>query len=146
MSSSYLTRESILGAKDLQRAEVEVPEWGGKVLVRGMTANERADFEKNTSTAKTKVRGGGRKGAQIDYDIEMHAYKVRVLVAQWCIIDEDGKRIFQPADVKELGEKSDAALRRCFDKIMDLSGLSADAEEAIEGESEGSLSDESSSE
>ena len=40
-----LSRTDILGAKDLGLTPVEVPEWGGTVYVRSMTARERITWE-----------------------------------------------------------------------------------------------------
>ena len=40
-----LSREDILKAEDLPTEEVPVPEWGGSVLVRGLTGRERDLFE-----------------------------------------------------------------------------------------------------
>ena len=40
-----LSRDDILKAEDLTTEEVDVPEWGGTVLVRGLTGRERDEFE-----------------------------------------------------------------------------------------------------
>ena len=45
-----LTREAIRIAEDIDTVEVLCPEWGGSVYVRGMTGEERADFEKFIQT------------------------------------------------------------------------------------------------
>ena len=38
---AYLDKAAILTADDLGRREVAVPEWGGTVLIRGLTGAER---------------------------------------------------------------------------------------------------------
>ena len=40
-----LSRDDILKAADNEPEEIDVPEWGGSVLVRGMTGRERDAFE-----------------------------------------------------------------------------------------------------
>ena len=40
-----LTRDLILKADDIQTREVEVPEWGGTVLIRALTGTERDAYE-----------------------------------------------------------------------------------------------------
>ena len=40
-----LDRETILTAKDLTTEKVDIPEWGGYVFVKEMTAAERAEWE-----------------------------------------------------------------------------------------------------
>ena len=42
---SYLSADDILNADDLPREPVEVPEWGGTVLVQGMSGTDRDRFE-----------------------------------------------------------------------------------------------------
>jgi hypothetical protein len=45
MSGSYLTRDAILQAPDLQGEDVAVPEWGGTVRVRGLSGAQRDAYE-----------------------------------------------------------------------------------------------------
>ena len=52
-----LSRDDILKAADNEPEEVDVPEWGGSVLVRGMTGRERDAFE--VSLMQPGRRGGG---------------------------------------------------------------------------------------
>lgn len=114
---AILKREEILQAADLQVEEVQVPEWGGSVLVRGMTGAERDQFE---STAVE------RKGTT--YHVNMQNVRARLAAA--CVVDEGGERMFSEKDVEALGKKSGAALQRVFDVAMRLSGMTpADVEE-----------------
>jgi len=45
MGMTLLTRDQILQAQDIARETVSVPEWGGSVLVRGLTGQERDAYE-----------------------------------------------------------------------------------------------------
>ena len=49
-----LTKEQILNADDLKRKEVDVPEWGGTVLLRELTGRERDSFEEGSLDRKTR--------------------------------------------------------------------------------------------
>ena len=92
--SVILNREDILKVKDIQIEKVSVPEWGGEVFVKGMTGAERDRFEAGV------ISFGAKSKEKID---------MRDLRAKLCsqtICDEDGKKLFTPADVKELSEKS----------------------------------------
>ena len=42
---TYLTRDAILEAEDIETEEVAVPEWGGNVLVRGLSGTQRDIWE-----------------------------------------------------------------------------------------------------
>lgn len=106
-----LTREAILQAVDLLTEDVEVPEWGGIVRVRGLTGAERDRFEGSVVQVK------GRKAA-------MNLHNLRARLVALTAIDEDGERLFSSKDVEALGEKSAAALERVFSAAQRLSGLS----------------------
>lgn len=105
-----LSRDAILAAEDTQTEEVPVPEWGGEVLVRGMTGRERDEFE-----SSMLIQAGG----QMARDLR----NTRAKMVAKCVIGDDGKRLFTDADVTALGEKSAAALVRVFDVASRLSGL-----------------------
>jgi hypothetical protein len=116
---SYLTADEILSVDDLPRLDVPVPEWGGTVLVQGMTGTERDRFE-------SAMLNDSMDGIAKDKAMEM--YRARLAAA--CIVDKDGKRLFQGAAVKRLGEKSAQALSRVVDVASRLSGLTdSDVEE-----------------
>jgi len=114
-----LSKEAILGIKDLQVQEVEVPEWGGSVYVRGLTGAERDAFEASV----VEQRGKATK-------VNMVNMRAKLLVLTIC--DKDGMPLFTHADIDELGKKSAVALQRLFDIASSLSGLSEkDAEDLV---------------
>jgi len=116
-----LTKDQILAAEDVKVEEVEVPEWGGVVLVRGMTGIERDEFE-------SKLVVGEGPNAKVD------TRNVRAKLVAFCVVDEEGNRIFSDADVELLGKKSAAALQRVFDVAQRLSGMKEDSvKQAIKG-------------
>jgi hypothetical protein len=116
----YLSADDILNADDLQREPVAVPEWGGTVLVQGMSGTDRDRFE--AAMLNAQMNG-------IDKDKAMEMYRARLAAA--CIVDEKGNRLFRgDAVVKRLGSKSAQALSRVVDVASRLSGLSdSDVEE-----------------
>ena len=129
----FLTRDAILQADDLLWEDVEVPEWGGTVRVRGLTGAERDAFEAEMVE---------RKGKKLRMD--MQNFRARLVVRS--VVDEDGKRLFTDRDAASLGDKSAAALQRVFDVAQRLSGLSEqDVAELVgnfdEGQSDDSTSD-----
>lgn len=129
----YLTRDVILQADDLLVEDVEVPEWGGVVRVRGLTGAERDDFEASV------VEQRGKKTR-----LNMQNFRAKLVVR--AAINGDGQRLFSDKDAPLLGRKSAAALQRVFEVAQRLSGLSdEDVEELVgnfdEGQSEDSISD-----
>lgn len=110
-----LTREAILGADDLKREPVEVPEWGGTVYIAMMTGAARDAWEQSLVDGK-----GGTNTANI---------RARLVAA--CAVDEAGSRLFTEADAEALGRKSSIALERCAKVAQRLNALSsADVESA----------------
>jgi len=116
-----LTKEQILQAKDLPTKEIEVPEWGGSVMVRGLTGTERDKFEASC------LMGQGKNMQVVMRDLRAK------LVAK-CVVDEKGERLFSDAEVAVLGQKSAVALNRVFTEAQSLSGLT---EEEVKGLAEG---------
>ena len=120
---SLLTRDAILAAPDLLTEEVPVPEWGGTVLVRGLTGTERDAFEEEMITGKGKNR-----------DVNLANFRARLIVKS--VVDKGGKRLFTQADMVALGGKSAAAIQRVFQVAMRLSGMSDEDVEELTKNSE----------
>lgn len=118
----FLSREHILESSDIQVEEVEVPEWGGTVLVRELTTAEVENFSLRTST---------RQG---QFDVSRMT-GLRTEVVSWALVDEDGNQLLQKDDAEELQKKSHRAIERIFNKVLELSGLQEPATNE-EGESE----------
>lgn len=122
-----LSREAILKADDLPRRLVSVPEWGGEVFVRTLSGTERDAFE----ASFVKVKGRGRHRTQ-ERDPTNYSAKLAAL----CVCDEQGKRLFSERDVAALAAKSSAALNRIVGEAMALNGMTEEAVEEAEGNSE----------
>lgn len=105
---AILTREEILAAKDTTIEKVAVAEWGGEVCIRGLSVDERDDFEARTIAA----REPGTKDT-----------RVRARLVALCACNEKGEKIFTEKDVAILGMKSAAALEQVFIRCMKLSRL-----------------------
>ncbi|MFE9381775.1 hypothetical protein ACFYMO_00840 [Streptomyces sp. NPDC007025] len=118
----YLSADDILSADDLVRESVEVPEWGGTVLVQGMSGTDRDHFE--AQMLNDKMDG-------VVKDKALDNYRARLAAA--CIVNADGKRLFQGAAVKRLGEKSAQALSRVVDVASRLSGLTNEDAQELTG-------------
>jgi hypothetical protein len=114
---SFLSRDQILNAVDIVTEEVDVPEWGGKVLVRGLSGTERDQLEATLVQMKGKNSTANLKN-------------LRAKLVVLAVVDETGKRLFGEDDVTALGKKSAAALDRVYTKAALLSGISeADQDE-----------------
>ena len=106
-----LTKSQILEADDLVVEEVEVPEWGGSVLVKGMSGTDRDKFE--AAIVNTKGQAS----------VQVNMVNIRARLVASSIVDESGTLLFDLKDITALGKKSAVALQRVFDKAKILSGI-----------------------
>lgn len=128
-----LTRDDILAAKDLKHEDVEVPEWGGTVRVRGLKGVERDEFESSIVVAND------------DGTTRVESKAMRARLVSLTVVGETDVRLFTSEDVVALGQKSAAALERVFDVAMKLAGMSKDEVEKMGKDSETTEVDDSSS-
>lgn len=105
-----LTSDQILNADDLVREKVVVPEWGLTAWIQTLTGTERDRFE---------------AGMLIDRKAgKLNLQNLRARLVVLCLVDENGKTIFQASDAEALGKKSASALQRLFNVAQRLSGFS----------------------
>ena len=120
----YITKEQIFQVDDIVTEDVDVPEWGGMVRVRGMTGHQRDDFETSIVEANKAPVLPGQQSASVG---------TRARLAARCIVDEDGRRMFSAEDAGILGLKSAAALDRIFDVACRLSRIkTSDVDDSAE--------------
>jgi hypothetical protein len=114
-------RKAIMSAEDIPTQIVEVPEWGLAVRVKGLTGKQVDAWQGSLF----KVKGD---------DVEMKMTNARAKLVAMCIVDENGKRVFNDgADVFDLGDKASKAINRIYEVARELSGISKEALEDIEG-------------
>jgi hypothetical protein len=107
---TMLTRDQILESNDIQEQIVDVPEWEGSVKVRGMTGQERDQFESEVMDNKGK-------------SVKLNWQNIRAKLIARTVVNGDGSRLFTDQDVRLLGKKSAAALDRVFEVSQQLSGI-----------------------
>lgn len=113
----FLSRDDILQVKDIKTEVVQVPEWGGAVKVKGLNGTQRNEYEQSLIDMNGK-------------NVKMNMKNAVAKLVALTVVGEDGKRLFEQADVEALGQKSGAALNRIYEVAMRLSGLSdADMDE-----------------
>lgn len=117
----FLGRDAILGATDFEYTEVDVPEWGGVVRVRPLTARERSQIEGQMTQIAQSKKGYDKLG------------ETALKMVVWCVVDENGDRVLEEKDVVALGKKSAAPILRIRNAVMKVSQMGAeDVEEAEE--------------
>lgn len=105
--------EKIFAADDIQSELLTVPQWGVEVLVKAMTAKDRARM-----IGKAQNENDGIFALEdVLPDLVIH-----------CTFDPiSGERVFQPQDREALMAKSAAAIEGIATVALRLSGMGADA-------------------
>lgn len=98
-----LSKEAIQQVVDIQPVEVEVPEWGGSVFVKPLTA---AQME------KTQAR----------YEKASDSEKLTLMIIN-CVCDEKGQNLFSKDDVNWLMDKNMKVLLKLVGECNKVNGL-----------------------
>jgi len=113
-----IDRDSIKAATKRKTELVDVPEWGGKVLVRAMNVLEQEQFWDILDDARKGVQAPAGKRGSVVLNIAM---------------DESGKPLFTAEDAAWIGEQADQhVIDRIFNVIQRLSGTTTEAQADIE--------------
>lgn len=131
--SKLLTADEILEAQDLAMERVSVPEWGGDVMVRMMSAADRDAFE----ASMIKV---GPDGVRLP---DLSLMRAKLVAAT--VVDADGNRLFTFDQVEMLGRKSAKAMQRVTAVAERLNALGQTALEDAEKNSAAGQTGDSSS-
>lgn len=110
-----LTREQILSADTDARATIDVPMWGGAVMVRALTGHELVTIRDL------------QRGSQTD-DLRLMATVIKLAG-----INPDGTRLFDVDDVDAIMGKPSAGIMHLGEAIMKHSGLMDDEQEPNPG-------------
>ena len=114
---AILSRDQILSARaDRVREAVPVPEFGGEILVQGMTAGERNRYE---SAVITQKKGGTK--------FDLMAFRSTLL--RYSLVDESGAFLFDDDSKKAIDAWPATVTERLIDVAKRLSGI-GDQDEA----------------
>ena len=116
-----LTKQSILQAKDMRIERVHVPEWGGEVCLKSITAAERGQIE----AAAARFRESRGKD-------ETFARTFTLKIVSMALCDENGNRLFDDGDFAELAKKNAAVIAKLAETAQRLSGFGKEDLEELE--------------
>jgi hypothetical protein len=107
-----LTREQILAARrDRKPHRFAVPEWGGDVFIRVLSAEDQMLLADETDPKQTPIK-----------------------VLLFSLVGEDGERLFADEDFTELVKEDWPVIMRVFQEAAHLNGLSTkELDEAMAG-------------
>jgi len=112
---TLLTKQQILAVDDLKTEDVDMPEWGGIVRIRELTAEQRLEW--NDRAFKSGV-------------VDMREFRHGVLALS--IVGDDGNPVFTQDDLAALGAKSVSAIDKLFARVDALNVLTPKAQQEAE--------------
>lgn len=128
-----LSRDEILAAKKtFVTRSVDVPELGGKVIVKELSGKELDAYQ----SSLVQMRGK---------EAVPNTTNLRAKLVVRSLVDEDGKRLLTDQDTNALGDLPGRVLNRLYDVAAELSGISEEESEELAGKSEPDPSDDSTS-
>ncbi|WKV74219.1 hypothetical protein AW27_023545 [Streptomyces sp. PCS3-D2] len=131
---ALLSRAQIDAVDDRTWEDVPVPEWGGEVRILGLSGTERDAYQ------ASMVRMGSQGNVA---GVNLADTSARLLAK--CIVDADFNRLYTDKDVKALGVKNGAVIRRLFKEAQRISGLAKESVEDAAGNSAAAQSGSSTS-
>ena len=114
---AFLTKDAIKGNKSTPKMKkVEIPEWGGHVFVRELTAHGRDRFEDvmfafNTETGKVEMRQGQQR---------------RTFFLVLTVCDENGDAVFTDEDISWLSEMEFSVIDRIYQEAQKINGMTVE--------------------
>ena len=108
-----LNAQEILALDDMKRVEVDVPEWGGSVLVRSLTRREMDEWD------------ASRWVAGPDGKLVWNGENIEARFTALCAVDDEGNRLFD--DAETLGTKNAVAVGRIFAAAQKVNGIGVEA-------------------
>lgn len=109
-----LTKSDILASR-LKSEVVDVPEWGGSVRVRELSAVQRDSWD-------SAFRFDAEGNATVE--------SLRNMRARMCamsVVDENDMPVFSPTETEQLGQLSGVALHRVYAVCRRLNGMDESA-------------------
>lgn len=127
--AKFLTRDVILAAQGFKTEEIEVPEWGGSVLVRALSAVEVSSVGLGiiaTDESSDRLTITSKEGNTIDIAKAIDLYPK---IVAYALVDGEGNQLLSEKDARSLSMASQDAMQRIVNVALRLSGLTADDED-----------------
>jgi hypothetical protein len=111
MSAKLLKFDDVIAVDDLQFRDVEVPEWGGTVRLRALSAAEAKKFNEGNDQSAYK-----RESA--------------LQLVALAMVDEEGNRVIKPENLEAFRKKSVKVIMRLATIATELNEDVADRDKA----------------
>jgi hypothetical protein len=111
---AFLGKE-ILKRDTFKRKTIDIPEWGGQIIVRGLSGNEAIAINQTAVEISLDRQAGKFDAAKAE------RWEANTVIRGW--INEDGSAVLSPTDVDDLLGKETEIISRIAREIRILSGM-----------------------
>jgi len=111
-----ITKDQIFQTEDLTSIKVNVPEWGGEIILKVMTGADRDKYMRFIS------KQDGIPENMMERLVVLTAY------------DEEGKKLFEDSDIPALSKKSSLVISRLFSESAKLNKISNESVDELKND------------
>lgn len=126
---ALLTRNQILEAKDIKTKVISVPEWGGDIMIKQLSAKEYNDIVMNMVNIRKMAAKqlSSKKNADENLEDAINELAIKnqkILLLIKSIVDENMKPLFTEADLELLYQKNNNVIDRIIAEIEEFNANS----------------------
>lgn len=127
---ALLNRNQILEAKDIKTKVIPVPEWGGEVIIKQLSAKEYNDITMNmVNIRKMAAKQLSKKNADENLEDAINEIAIKnqkILLIIKSVVDENMKPLFTEADLELLYQKNTNVIDRIIAEIEEFNSVSTE--------------------
>ena len=128
---ALLNRNQILEAKDIKTKVIPVPEWGGDIMIKQLSAKEYNDITMNMVNIRKMAAKQLSKKKNSDENLEdaineLAIKNQKILLIIKSIVDENMKPLFTEADLELLYQKNTNVIDKIIAEIEEFNAVSTE--------------------
>jgi len=128
---ALLNRNQILEAKDIKTKVIPVPEWGGDIMIKQLSAKEYNDITMNMVNIRKMAAKQLSLKKNSDENLEdaineLAIKNQKILLIIKSVVDENMKPLFSEADMELLYQKNTNVIDRIIAEIEDFNSVSTE--------------------
>ena len=127
---ALLNRNQILEAKDIKTKVIPVPEWGGDIMIKQLSAKEYNDITMNmVNIKKMAAKQLSKKNADENLEDAINEIAIKnqkILLIIKSVVDENMKPLFTEADLELLYQKNTNVIDKIIAEIEEFNAVSTE--------------------
>ncbi|MBC8587112.1 MULTISPECIES: hypothetical protein [Tissierellales] len=120
---ALLSRSQILEAQDIKTKKINVPEWGGEIMIKQLSAKENDDIVMNMVNVKKMAAKQLSKKSNENYEEAVNEVAIKnqkIMMIVKSVVDENMKQLFTEADIELLATKNTSVIEKVYAEIVEF--------------------------